>query len=267
MPNSIQDLFAISDGKQDYQEAFSFEETPALPADLFSFDEVEAPDFTEEWEPEVDFKEGLDQSIFPTFNKEEIRIVEERKPTEFQMEDRMQRIIDAAKAEQEQDRGFTTALAQAENSIKAGWDGQVWTPHGSLEGGTPTIAYGHKLTPKEVQRGRVKIGDREVNVMQGLSEQDAQALLQQDVEKAKKKAQSTIKDFNSFPKKYQNIITNIVFNTGSVTEKGWPSMLAAMRRGDDEGVKEEMVTSYRTPEGERVVLQERADLIAKAVGI
>jgi hypothetical protein len=49
-----------------------------------------------------------------------------------------------------------------ENSVKSGWDNkqQKWYPHKSLEGGTPTVAYGIKLNdPKLQQQANAGIDD------------------------------------------------------------------------------------------------------------
>ena len=67
----------------------------------------------------------------------------------------------------------------------SGWDKEqgVWKPHGSIEGGTDTLAYGHKLTPKEVESGLVKIGDKSVEFKMGLTDRQAEELFKQDWDK------------------------------------------------------------------------------------
>lgn len=46
---------------------------------------------------------------------------------------------------------FLKYIMSAENGIKSGFDKKtgLWHPHKSVEGGTQTIAYGHKLLPGE----------------------------------------------------------------------------------------------------------------------
>ena len=42
---------------------------------------------------------------------------------------------------------FKQGVRNQENGIRAGWNEteKKWYPHKSVEGGSPTIAYGHKL--------------------------------------------------------------------------------------------------------------------------
>lgn len=63
---------------------------------------------------------------------------------------------------------FAEYLMRVENSVKKGFKNGKWYPHNSVEGGSPTIAYGHKLKAKE-------------NFTNGLSEQEAMLLLVKDI--------------------------------------------------------------------------------------
>ena len=65
-----------------------------------------------------------------------------------------------------------------------GWDkeGAVWRPYGSIEGGTPTIAHGHKLTKDEDEAGAITIGEDDVLIRDGLSDEQAETLLAQDMQ-------------------------------------------------------------------------------------
>lgn len=162
---------------------------------------------------------------------------------------------------------FAKALAMVENSVKAGYDGSSWKPHASLEGGSATLAYGHKLTPEEVKSNTVKIGADVVDLSKGLTEQQAVTLLYQDIQKARASLQHTIPDFSSFDEKYKKVLVSIAFNVGSVREEKWPSLLKAIRAGDDKGVRKEMVTSYADPSGKRTPLTGRARDIADSLGL
>lgn len=163
---------------------------------------------------------------------------------------------------------FLSALMSVENSIKSGFDEDsgLWTPHKSAEGGTDTLAYGHKLTDAENRSGKIKVGRKMVDYRKGLTEDQVTEILSQDVSKAERKL-GRIKGFDKLPQKYKDVLTNISFNAGRVTEKGWPNLLKAMRAGDDYGVREEMVTSYKDRNGDRVRLDKRANHIANAVGL
>lgn len=63
---------------------------------------------------------------------------------------------------------FVNYLMEVENSVRKGFKNGKWYPHPSVEGGTPTIAYGHKL----------KTGE---NFNAGITEQEAMALLIKDI--------------------------------------------------------------------------------------
>ena len=87
---------------------------------------------------------------------------------------------------------FTQKVMQWENSIKAGWNSKKkrWFPHKSPEGGLPTIAYGHKLTPSDVRSDRFK---------NGISDSDAKELLKNDLFAASLKAASLVPDYKKLP--------------------------------------------------------------------
>lgn len=163
---------------------------------------------------------------------------------------------------------FVEALKGVENSVKAGYseDTGKWTPHSSLEGGTDTLGYGHKLTAAETKSGKVKIGDTLVDYRDGLTDEEVDALMTQDMEKAEKRLEG-IRGYKDFPQKYKDILTNISFNIGRVNEKSWPKLFKAMRAGDDNTVRQEMVTSYKDKDGNRQQLAKRAEQIAKSVGL
>ena len=85
---------------------------------------------------------------------------------------------------------FLDLLKYFENSIKRGWDKEKkkWFPHGSLEGGTDTIAYGHKMKSTD-------------DYSQGITEKEATTLLLMDVSKAISKIKNTLGiNFNTLPK-------------------------------------------------------------------
>lgn len=73
---------------------------------------------------------------------------------------------------------FIAYIKRVENAGKDGWDGKVWMPHGSPEGGTATLAYGHKLTPREVRTGVLENG---VPWKSGITDEQANDLLIYDL--------------------------------------------------------------------------------------
>lgn len=162
------------------------------------------------------------------------------------------------------------ALKEVENGIRAGWDTEKerWFPHESLEGGTRTIAYGHKLSYFEAQTGTVVVGGYPVDIYQtGLTEEEAVELLKRDLEWAEENLKNRIGDYTSFSTKHKQVLQAVEFNTGSVHESTWPKLLRAIRTGNDLAVRLEMVTSYKDPSGTRIRLDRRARILADAIGL
>lgn len=118
----------------------------------------------------------------------------------------------------EEDLGETKVekIKEWENSVGAGKRDDKWFPHKSLEGGTDTVAYGHKLTEEEASTGIIKVGDQEYNWREGLSEEAAQAILNQDAGSAKRVALAALKKANlaDDDDKVQ-ALTSLIYNVGS----------------------------------------------------
>ena len=75
---------------------------------------------------------------------------------------------------------------------------KLWFPHKSLEGGSDTIAYGHKIQPGE-------------NFSKGLSDSDALKLLEKDIDKKLKIAKSQMKKFDTFPLAVKIAVINALY--------------------------------------------------------
>lgn len=73
-----------------------------------------------------------------------------------------------------------------------------WFPHKSLEGGADTIAYGHKVQPGE-------------NFKDGLTDSEAEQLLEKDIQKKIDNARSSMKNFDSFPLTVKIATINAMF--------------------------------------------------------
>ena len=136
-----------------------------------------------------------------------------------------------------------------------------------MEGGSDTLAYGHKLTSAEVKSNTVQVGDDSIDLSDGLTEQQANELFEQDVEKAKSSLSKSVRGFDSLDKKYQDVLVSIQFNTGDVSEDEWSNLLAGIRAEDDERVFEEMLTSFKDSKGDKKLLSDRRNSIAKSLGI
>lgn len=180
---------------------------------------------------------------------------------------------------------FIDALKSVENSVRAGWDKKksLWFPHKSPEGGSPTIAYGHKV---------LNVQEHEV-FKKGITEEQALKLLEEDMKTAYDNAKedwdkwvqnsTTILSnplFEELPEKYQGVLVNLAYNTGSLKNKsgkyGWPNLsnrivdatLDPTDKSKDHAVRTGMVTTFLNPKtGKRERLTTRAYQIADALGI
>jgi len=99
---------------------------------------------------------------------------------------------------------FLQKIMTWENSIKAGWNPkkQRWFPHGSLEGGTGTIAYGHKLTAEDIKSGRFS---------KGITQSDAERLLKHDLYVASQKVLGMIPSYHSLPDAVRQALINAAY--------------------------------------------------------
>lgn len=100
-------------------------------------------------------------------------------------------------------RGAANVIRKFENSQDnphGGFDrsSKRWFPHKSVEGGTPTIAYGHKMKPGE-------------NFSKGLSEDEAVKLLTKDIESVLSALKKKIHNFNALPKEVQLASLNAAY--------------------------------------------------------
>jgi len=177
---------------------------------------------------------------------------------------------------------FIKALQDAENAQKAGYELDAgWFPHGSPEGGTRTIGYGHKLTPSEDAREYVLIGGLEYAFdflgRKGVPDDKINELFREDIERSMNTARaqwnsfySTSSHFDNLASKYQCILTDIVFNVGTLVNRNewqWPKLAAAILTNTDSEVRGESLRYFTNPMGKKIPLTERRDMICNAVGI
>lgn len=166
---------------------------------------------------------------------------------------------------------FDTALKSVENSIRSGYDEktELWKPHSSLEGGTDTLGYGHKITPEEEKSGTISINGEDVNYKDGLTEEQIDALYLQDKEKHAEGVSALWDNWETMDEKYKNVLINIAFNVGidGASPTKWPSLKKAIEKGDEATIRKEMITSYKDAEGNRQQLTTRAKQIADALGL
>jgi LysM repeat protein len=104
-----------------------------------------------------------------------------------------------------------------------GWNktAEKWYPHRSPEGGTPTIAYGHKLTSDEVNAGKFS---------KGLTDAQALALLESDLQVARSKAMALVPSYTSLPGNTQRALINACYR-GELSNIKSPATLKLMNAG------------------------------------
>lgn len=186
---------------------------------------------------------------------------------------------------------FVQAIKEVENNLhsakKRGEYKQVngewkWFPGKSPEGGLPTLAWGHKITPKEWEQNRIYYTDEKLNQQvfkdfrYGMTDAQVEQILKDDLKKAEDLAKSDWNKYNlkkpydDLPIKYKGVLVNLVFNAGPLAKKGkfvWTTVQRGILAGDDLTVAKGMVTSYKRPDGVRVRLTTRAIRIAKGLGL
>jgi len=100
---------------------------------------------------------------------------------------------------------FINYIKSVENNNHVGFKHGMWHPHKSVEGGTDTIAYGHKL----------HTGD---NFSKGLTDEDATKILIKDIMKASETAKHIINKtygdgtFEDLPTKSKEMLIDFAFN-------------------------------------------------------
>lgn len=124
---------------------------------------------------------------------------------------------------------FLGEVRNQENGIRSGWDSHSkrWHPHDSYEGGSQTIAYGHKILSHE-------------NFSNGLTDEEAIRLFESDWKKAMNVAEMHFRNagYNwnsgSLSLIAKLVAADIAFNTGNL--ETFPNFMSAMNTGDIDGM-------------------------------
>lgn len=126
---------------------------------------------------------------------------------------------------------------------RSGWnkETQLWTPHKSLEGGTDTLAYGHKLTSQEVKSGEVKIGEEAVAYAQGITDPQAVQLFHQDWTNAQADAEKFVKA--ELPPEIKDVVTEMSYQMGLTSLNKFKKFKSALESGDYNKAADEMLDS------------------------
>lgn len=119
---------------------------------------------------------------------------------------------------------FVDYMKSVENLNRIGFKDGKWYPHVSVEGGLSTIGYGHKIKDKdEVKR-----------FQKGLSDSAIERMFMSDLELARKKVYSDIKNMFGvqvpLDTRQEEILTDYVFSLGSL--KAFPKFARAVLNKD-----------------------------------
>jgi LysM repeat protein len=163
-------------------------------------------------------------------------------------------LVEASSAEITSD--FKDLVKNWENSKDygpGGWNSKTkkWYPHKSPEGGTATVAYGHKLTSDEVRSGKYA---------NGISDAAALALFDSDLETARSKAIALIPNYSTLPISTKQALINACYR-GELSETKTPKTLKLMRSGKWEAAAIEYVDHDEYRKGGSV--KQRMDWNAK----
>jgi hypothetical protein len=92
------------------------------------------------------------------------------------------------------------AFENSVNNPRGGFDkkSKKWFPHKSLEGGSDTIAYGHKILRGE-------------DFSKGITDSEAERLLEKDIREKIKLAKSKMKNFDGMPLTIKLAVINALF--------------------------------------------------------
>ncbi len=137
---------------------------------------------------------------------------------------------------------FINYIKAVENGQKVGYDKtkQLWFPHKSVEGGLPTIGYGHKIQTTNELTGFNK----------GISDSAAESLLKSDLSIAEKRVHEYIKKRYKvdvmLTTRQNEMLTDFAFNLGSLNK--FPKFTDAVLRNRWDIVKQEYIRKAGTKE-------------------
>jgi len=142
----------------------------------------------------------------------------------------------------------------SKDNPKGGYDKAQgrWYPHRSLEGGSDTIAYGHKLLPGE-------------DFSKGITDEEAITLLRQDIAKREVAIRKALPEYDSLPQYVKNGIVSAWYR-GDLGPKATPKTMALMKAGDWSQAAAEYLNSrdFKTGfAGVKKRMQDNADAFAK----
>lgn len=166
----------------------------------------------------------------------------------------------------EPSEAYIQELMRQENEGNTGFRNNRYYPYDSVEGGTPTIGYGHKLTEKEVNSNKYAAG---------LTREDVEKLMRSDLRKHKDVARSAFENeygkgtFNRLPNPLKDLVVDYSY-TGTGIDK-FPNFHKAVYEysaAKDPALKQEayekMLAQYKRHTGKKE-LKKRNDYTEKVL--
>ena len=130
--------------------------------------------------------------------------------------------------------------------------------HESPEGGNPTVGFGHKLTDKEVEEGKVYGFD-----IYTMTPEQAREVMLKDLEKKEESLKRSIGEdtYENLDQTRREMLLDFEYNLGSAKEV-FPTFTQAVIDNDVETMNEEYKRGYYTPSGEFRELRSRNNAFA-----
>jgi len=118
--------------------------------------------------------------------------------------------------------------------------------HKSAEGGNDTIAFGHKLTDKEIKNNKVYGYN-----LNELTAKNAKHILLLDLQKADEQLQADYGEkYNKLDKKRKQMLIDFQYNMGSERVKQFKNFKEGLFSNDIDKMKEEYERGFTNKEGE-----------------
>lgn len=137
--------------------------------------------------------------------------------------------------------------------------------------GNPTIGYGHLLRPQEQKDKKIILSDgTELDISRGITEEEGKKLYQDDMKSSKEGALKVLEnmgvDTSTLNEAVLSALSDLAFNAGPGVFKKAPKLVAALKRGDTQGIVNELKTTGTMSSGVKLAgLVKRADERAQMV--
>ena len=150
---------------------------------------------------------------------------------------------------------FLSQQRDQENGNNEGWrhDQQKFFPYNSVEGGTQTIGYGHKLSKHEQNTGVYR---------SGITKQEAISIQIREYKESRRNAEKIF--INSQKSRFQDcsigaqfVAADLVFNVGENGFRKYKKYMEAMKKNDLEGMIQESKSHVTLASGEKREMKRR----------